>query len=258
MTDPAIQLDGVSLAFRGMPVLEDVNLRVEPGQFLGLIGPNGGGKSVLLKVILGLLEPDAGTVRVFGRPPGDARGTIAYVPQYARFDSTFPIRVIDVVLMGRLGRGKSGGRFDAQDRAAAGEALERMEIADLAQRQIGKLSGGQLQRVSIARALAVEAPILLLDEPTANLDSPIAVELYTLLESMTPERTIVLVSHDISVMSSHVGSVACLNRHLHYHGTREITREMIDATYGCEVDFLVHRHTHRVLGDHEHEGGGET
>ncbi len=256
MSVPALDLREVWLSFRGMTVLEDVNLTIESGEFLGLIGPNGGGKSVLLKVILGLIHPDRGTVRVLGKAPRRAWGEVAYVPQHAHFDRRFPMRVLDVVLTGRLATRMLGRRFTAADREKAWESLRRVDMADDASRQVGKLSGGQLQRVLIARALAVEAPVLLLDEPTASLDAWMGAERYGLLDELAGSRTLVLVSHDIGVMSSHVQSVACLNRRLHYHHDREITQEMIEETYGCPVDFVVHEHAHRVLGPSTQERDG--
>jgi zinc transport system ATP-binding protein len=235
-----------------MPVLEGINLRIKEGDFLAIIGPNGGGKTVLLKVILGLLTPDRGQVRVFGKPPHKARGQIAYVPQYPRFDATFPIRVLDVVLMARLHGRMLGNRFTAEDCRRAREALAEMGMADAADKQIGRLSGGQLQRVLIARALALDAKFLILDEPTASLDPQIAGNLYERLKSSSQDIAVIVVSHDIGVISHHVKTVACMNRRLHYHASKEITEEMIEATYGCPVDFMVHRHTHRVLTDHGH------
>jgi zinc transport system ATP-binding protein len=247
---PAIDVQNVWLSFRGMTVLEDITFSIEPGEFVGLIGPNGGGKSVLLKVILGLQKPDRGSVRIFGQPPEQAGGAFAYVPQYPPFDPRFPIRVIDVVMLGRLGTRGLLRRHTADDRARAMAALEEVQADDLAGREIGKLSGGQLQRVLIARGLATDARLLLLDEPTASLDSAVVGSFYELLQSLAGRMTIVLVSHDLSVMSKHVGSVACLNRTMHYHHSKEITREMVEEAYGCPVDFVIHRHSHVVLEDH--------
>jgi zinc transport system ATP-binding protein len=251
MKPPVLEMQDVWLSLRRMPVLEGINLRIDEGDFLAIIGPNGGGKTVLLKVILGLLAPDRGQVRVFGKSPHKARGQIAYVPQYPRFDATFPIRVLDVVLMGRLHGRLVGNRFTADDCRRARTALAEMGMADAADTQIGRLSGGQLQRVVIARALAVDARFLILDEPTASLDPQIAGELYERLKSSSRDMAVIVVSHDIGVISHHVKTVACMNRRLHYHASREITEEMIEATYGCPVDFMVHRHTHRVLGEHD-------
>jgi len=252
---PALQLEHVWLSFDGATVLEDISLTLPEGEFLGLIGPNGGGKTVLLRVLTGLLPPDRGRVEIFGRRPEKARGLIGYVPQYPRFDSRFPIRVRDVVLMGRLGRRRFFRGWRAEDRDRATEALARMEIESLAGRQVGDLSGGQLQRVLIARALATRSRILVLDEPTASLDTRIGTGFYEKLQQLSREMTIILVSHDIAVLNRYVSVVACLNRRLHYHGTKQITREMIEATYGCPVDFIVHAHSHRVMAEHRGNGG---
>jgi len=252
----AVEIEDVLVSFRGTPVLEDVGLSLDEGEFLGIIGPNGAGKTVLLQVILGLLEPDQGRVRVFGRPPALSRGEVAYVPQHFDFDRDFPIRVEDVVLMGRLHRGGVLHGFAREDRDRARDAMEELGIGHLADRQVGELSGGQVQRVLVARALAVEARLLILDEPAASLDPKVGVELYERLAALGERNTVILVSHDIGVVTRHVTSIACLNRRLHYHHSREITEEMIEETYGCPVDFVVHEHTHRVLQDHPREEAG--
>lgn len=253
MRQPTAVIDvrDLSLSFRATTVLEDVNLEVGVGEFVGIIGPNGGGKSVLLRAILGLCEPDRGQVRVFGGAPRAARGRVAYVPQYPGFDAEVPMTVLDTVLMGRLSSRRALRRFTDQDRDDADAALATVNAQHLAARPVGKLSGGQLQRVLIARALAVGAELLLLDEPAASLDPKSAAALYARLAELSSRITIVMVSHDLTVISRHVRSVACLNRRLHYHHSKDISREMIEATYGCDVDFLVHEHTHRVLDEHQ-------
>lgn len=250
MNDAAAELENVSLTLRGIPVLENVTLRIETGDYLALLGPNGGGKSTLLKVILGLLEPEHGSVRVFGESPRAARGRVGYVPQHFRFDRDFPIRVLDVVLMGRIGR-QHLGAFDAEDRRNARAALARVEMEPLASRPIGALSGGQLQRVLIARALAQQPQLLLLDEPTSSLDERIERSVWELFAELSREMAVVVVSHDIGAISQHVRGVACLNRRLHAHPTRELTSEILEATYGCPVDLLAHGHPHRVLHTHD-------
>jgi len=247
---PAAELDGVSLSLQGNPILVDVSLRIERGDYLALLGPNGGGKTTLLKVLLGLLAPDHGVVRVLGRSPREARGEVGYVPQHARFDLGFPIRVQEVVQMGRLGDSRLG-RIGAAGRAAAQSALERVEMGPLAERPIGALSGGQLQRVLIARALAQRPKLLLLDEPTASLDERIGRSVWELFEELSQEMAVVVVSHDVGAISRYVRSVACLNQHLHAHPSKELTPEILEATYGCPVDLLAHGHPHRVLEPHE-------
>jgi len=257
MKEPIVEMRDLWLSLKGRPILEAVDLTLEEGDYLGLIGPNGSGKTTLLRVILGLLSPDRGTVRVFGQEPAQARGRIGYVPQYTRFDADFPMSVLDVVLMGRLaGRGLFRRQSDG-DRDVALSSLEKVEMTDLAGRQIGKLSGGQLQRVMIARALAVEPRLLLLDEPTASLDTRVGVSVYELLKALSREVTLVLVSHDIGVISRYVRTVACLNRRLYYHRSKEITPEMFEAAYGCPVDLVAHGHAHRVLADHLVEEAGQ-
>ncbi len=250
MSAPAVEVSGVWFSRRGQPVLEDVSLVVEANDYLALLGPNGGGKTTLLKLVLGLLEPERGSLRVFGEPPARARGRVGYVPQRVGFDLDFPIRVLDVVLMGRLGAGRGLGPFGASDRKRARASLERVELAHLAARPIGALSVGELQRVLIARALAVEPRLLLLDEPTASLDERIGRSIWELLEELSRDVAIVLVSHDIGAISQHVRSVACLNRRLFAHPSKELTGEILEATYGCPVELLAHGHPHRVLPSH--------
>lgn len=248
-----VEMSGVTFAFNGRPALEDVEFDLYEGDFVGIIGPNAGGKTTLLRLILGLLEPDAGTVRVFGRPPREARGLVGYVPQYARFDRSFPIGVRRAVGTGTLGRGgpRSGDTEEAVERA-----LERVELGGVADRQIGQLSGGQLQRVLIARALVMEPRLLLLDEPTASVDTRIGRSVHELLEELSREITIVLVSHDIGVISRHVHTIACLNVRMHYHHSKELTPDILEAAYGCPVDLVAHGHPHRVLERHEASGPG--
>jgi zinc transport system ATP-binding protein len=249
---PALELEGVSFSYGLVPVLEEVDLRVERGDFLGIIGPNGAGKTTLLKLALGLLEPDGGRLRVLGTSPVDARGRVGYVPQHARFQEEFPILVREVVLMGRLGAGGRG--WSPEDRAAAGRALEQVELDGLGDRPVGELSGGQLQRTLVARALAMEPELLLLDEPTASVDTRIGRRIYRLMDELTDRMTVVLVSHDIGVLSREVRSVACLNRRLHYHGTGRMPREALEEAYGGEVELVAHA-PRRLLDTHGGEGG---
>ncbi|MDH3427237.1 MAG: ABC transporter ATP-binding protein [Gemmatimonadota bacterium] len=247
---PVVSLRGVSFAYGRTIVLQEVDFELEPGEFVGIIGPNAGGKTTLLKLVLGLLDPDAGTVRVFGVSPRDARGRVGYVPQYARFDPSFPIDVRSAVAIGALGRHGPRGSAAAE---AVERALSRVELTDVATRQIGALSGGQLQRALIARALVAAPRLLLLDEPTASLDTRIGRSVYDLLEELAEEITVVLVSHDIGVISRHVRTIACLNVNMHYHHSKELTPEMVEAAYGCPVDLVAHGHPHRVLEHHERE-----
>ena len=253
MTGPALELRDVWFSYGEIPVLEGVDLGVEPHDYLALLGPNGSGKTTLVKLVLGLLHPSRGSVRVLGGEPEAARGRVGYVPQRVRFDLDFPIRVRDVVRMGRLRRSRMLRPLAAADREAAERALATVEMQGLAERPIGALSGGQLQRVLIARALAMGPELLLLDEPTASLDERMGLGVWELLEELSKRMTVIVVSHDIGAISRHVRTVACLNRRLYTHPSRELTPEILEATYGCPIDLIAHGHPHRVLGDH---GGG--
>lgn len=251
MAGPVVSLEGVSLWRRGNPVLSDVSLELAADDYLAILGPNAGGKTTLLRVILGLVEPDEGRVRVLGGPPQRAQGRVGYVPQHVRFDPDFPIDVLDVVRMGRLAARGPFRRFRAEDDDAARDALERVEMAELADRPIGALSGGQRQRVLIARALAMQPRILLLDEPMASLDERIGRSLWELLEDVSGQMAVVIVSHDLGAISQHVRSVACLNVTLHGHPGQELSVEALEAAYGCPIELLAHGRPHRVLASHE-------
>ncbi len=240
---PVIDLDGVSFAYNGAPVLEDVTFRVHARDFLSIVGPNAGGKTTLVKLILGLLQPSRGTVRLFGEPPIRGRHRVGYMPQQAALSAHFPVTVLEVVLMGRLKAGWNSVIYGKADRAAGLEALARMGLADLKDRPFASLSGGQRQRTLIARALVSEPDLLLLDEPTANVDAAREREFYELLERLSEEITIVLVTHDLGFVSRYVRSVACVNRRVLVHPTSDITGEMINRLYGSDVRMI--RHDHR-------------
>lgn len=232
------------------PVLEDINLSVEELDFIGLIGPNGGGKTTLLKVLLGLLLPMRGEVRILGRSVQEGRRHIGYLPQVVEFDRDFPISVWEVARMGRLGNRRLLQRYSAEDDESVREALRRVEMLDLRDRSIGELSGGQRQRAYIARALATEPEILLLDEPTASVDPQVSASIYELLSRLNDHVTILMISHDMSAISSHVKTVGCLNRRLFYHGEKQITPDMLEAAYRCPIDLIAHGVPHRVFPEH--------
>jgi len=242
VADPVIAVEDLSFSFGGAPVLKGVNLQVSAGEFMGLVGPNAGGKSTLLRLILGLLEPQVGRIRVLGLPPREARRRLGYVPQHPSFPRDFPISVEQVVLMGRLGVGPRVGWYRAADRAAARKALGEVEAEDLARRRIGTLSGGQLQRVLLARALVGQPEVLILDEPTANIDQRLAGDIFDLLAVLKGRLTILVVSHDIAFISSYVDRVACLNRTLICHRTDAVSGDLIRQLYGEDVRSVAHRH----------------
>lgn len=256
MADIVIEARNLFFAYNGQKVLEDVSFKIPAGDFVAVIGPNGGGKTTLLKLMLGLLTPTRGEVRVFGRPPREVSPRVGYVPQHVETHLHFPITVRDVVMMGRLQPGLKWPWPSRADRAAAAEALARMGVDHLAQRRISDLSGGQRQRVFIARALCARPEILFLDEPTAGIDPQGQVDLYCLLEQLNAELTIVLVSHDMLALSTHVKSVACVNRRLHYHDHPELTHDMMETMYphtpgeACPVELVAHGVPHRVLKPH--------
>lgn len=251
--DPVIELRGVSAGYDGEMVVDQVDLLVRSLDFIGIIGPNGGGKSTLIKVILGLLPAASGTVRVLGTTPGKARARIGYVPQSIEFDRHFPIRVWDVVRMGRLGVRGLFQRYTAEDDAIVDKSLRRMDALSFAHQPMGELSGGQRQRVLVARALATEPEILLLDEPTASVDPTIQVSIYEWLKELNERVTILLVTHDMGAISRHVKTVGCLNRRFHYHGDSELTPQVLEDVYQCPIDLIAHGAPHRVLSPHDAE-----
>jgi len=248
-----VSISGLWVCRGTHPLLENISLELQEGDFLGLIGPNGGGKSTLLKVMLGLIKPDRGEVRIFDRPPREARGSVGYMPQKTLFDQSFPVRALDVVLMGRYSRAGLLRRYRQEDREAALAALDAVGMSGLADREIGALSGGEQQRVFVARSLVSNPRLLLLDEPTSGVDSAQQKEFYDLLCRLNHDKriAIVLVSHDITAISKYVNKIACLNQRLYYHGTKELTREDIEKAYGCPVEMIAHGTPHRVLRDHD-------
>lgn len=251
MTEIVIETKDLWFSYNGQQVLRKVNLAVPRGDFLVVIGPNGGGKTTLLKLMLGLLKPDRGTVHVFGRSVKESVHRIGYVPQNLHANRTFPVSVLDVVLMGRRRPAGGWSRYTKKDRLAAEAALEKMGVGDCRNRGIGELSGGQLKRVFVARALVSEPDVLFLDEAMTSIDVQGRDDFYEEMKKLNKTVTIVEVSHDMMIISSHAKSVACVNRELYYHGSGEITREMIDFTYHCPVELVAHGLPHRVLSQHK-------
>lgn len=257
MSTPIIEIKNVTFAHDGQMVLRHVDLDIMPGDFIAMIGPNGGGKTTLLKLILGLLKPDKGTIRVLGKTARKASPAIGYVPQDIHFNRNFPVTAIDVVMMGMLAPHKRWRRKRTPDRLEALEALERLDVGAQAGKKIGELSGGQRQRVFIARALVTQPKLLLLDEPTASIDTKGQADFFTLLKELNKDITILVVSHDLLVISRYVKSVACVNRCLHYHHQAEITGDMLESMYPCTVEevcpveLVAHGLPHRVLQHHD-------
>ncbi len=250
-TKELVRLEDVWVHLDGTPVLEAINLSITANDFLGIIGPNGGGKTTLLKVILGLIKPSRGRVSVMGQAPEKGRKFIGYISQFNLFDRDFPASVFDVVLMGRYSNAGLFHQYSEEDKSIVTEVLKTVEMLDYKDRQVGKLSGGEQQRVFIARALATKPKLLLLDEPTASIDPNMQAEFYELLDRLKERMAIVLVSHDVGAISIYVDEIACLNHRLFYHGSKEVSAEELEKTYQCPIQLLAHGTVpHRVLKEH--------
>jgi zinc transport system ATP-binding protein len=242
MPEHDVVVENVSFAFNRIPILEKVDLVVDRGEFVTIVGPNGGGKTTLLRLLLGLLHPNKGKIRVLGDRPEKSRLRIGYMPQHVFLDKKFPVTVLDVVLLGRLG-GRIGGRYTQEDLGMARRALEEVQLAHLAGTLFSEISGGQRQRALIARALCTDPALLLLDEPTANIDPEVEQSLLEILQDLNQRMTIVMVSHDIGFVSQVVERVVCVNRRVLIHPTSEINGTLIKDIYGG--DYCIIRHDHR-------------
>ncbi len=247
---PIVEFDKVSFDFNGYKVLEDIDLNLCEKDLVAVIGPNGGGKTTLIKLILGIYRPSTGTVKLFGGPPEKKRHNVGYLPQTSSFDFSFPLNVREAVLMG-IYRG-AGKRYGKKDYAAVDIALETTGILELKNRHIGMLSGGQVQRMLIARALVNNPGLLLLDEPMSGVDPEMQASFYELIKDLNKKMAIVFVTHDIGVIAEYFEKVICLNRKLFYHGPKEGSLGKLEATYGCPVELLAHGAPHRVLKEHLH------
>ncbi len=243
-----VELRGVWSRYDRSWVLRNVSLSCPAGSIFGIVGPNGAGKTTLIKIILGLIVPDRGEVLVLGRPPqklGKDRSRIGYLPQISLAHRDFPVTAIDVVLMGRYSALGFFRRPGAADRARALEILELVGMADRANSPFGTLSGGQQQRVGIARALVGDPRLLLLDEPSTGIDTVGQESFYRLLEDLRNRLglAVIMVSHDIGVVTAHTDHIACLNRTIHYHGKPDgcLDREILERTYGSKgLQVVVH------------------
>ncbi len=249
----SIEVEDVCFSYEKAEVLKDVSFRLKQGEFLGIIGPNGGGKTTLVRLLLGLLRPDRGKIRILGEEPNAASRRVGYVPQSMDLSRAFPISVMDVALMGRLARARMGVRYTREDEEKVRQVLEKVGMWEHRGKLIGKLSGGQKQRVFIARALATDPEILFLDEPTASVDPEFQVNLYDILEELNRQVTIVVITHDIGVVSSYMKSIACVNKHFIFHEGSHITQDMIDMAYQCPVELVAHGMPHRVLPIHKED-----
>lgn len=249
--NPLIRIEKLSAGYsNGRHILRDVDLSIQEGDFIGVIGPNGGGKTTLLRVLLGLIEPGQGRIEYHfpgSRPPLAQMG---YMPQQRQIDPDFPITVRDMILGGFCEPGRVGKRTGSDLKKSADALMERLGILRLGSQRIGELSGGQQQRAFLARALVNRPTMLLLDEPDTFVDSSFVQSFYELLDQLSKELTILLVSHDLGTIASHVKSFACVNGSLHFHDSGEITQEILDS-YQCPIQLISHGPVaHRVLREH--------
>jgi zinc transport system ATP-binding protein len=248
-TKTIIEFKHVSFGYTSEYILKDVSLSIHEGDYIGIIGPNGGGKTTLLKILVGLLEPQKGEIYLFGkdRKSFKERSLIGYVPQKAaNFDATFPATVEEIVLMGRAAQRGLFKMITREDKVKVYESLQKVGMEDFAHRLIGQLSGGQQQRVLIARALALDPRILVLDEPTVGVDVHNQEQFYRLIKQLNQDLglTMIMVSHDIDVVANEVTELACINQELVYHGVpKEFIKEnYLQKLYGKETKFILHDH----------------
>lgn len=243
-----LELKSVSVAYGSNIVLQDINLSVYDNDFIGVIGPNGGGKTTLLKVILGLVKPFRG--KMVSCDALRENINIGYLPQISTGDHHFPVNVKDVILSGLMMRKGLISMMSAADRKKADRVIEDLGLEDLAGASLNELSGGQLQRVLLGRAIIGDPHLLLLDEPGNFVDSNFETHFYEKLRLLNERMAILMVSHDVGTISSHVKSYACVNRGLHYHPSSEITSEQLVA-YGCPIQLITHGEVpHTVLKTH--------
>lgn len=253
-----LELENITAGYNGRIVIEDINFSVCEKDFIGIIGTNGSGKTTLLKVIMGLVTPLKGRVRFFaaGHESGSRIYNIGYLPQVAMFDHKFPISVFDVVISGLSGKTGLLKHFSKEEKRKAYEVMKHMDILQLKKKPIGELSGGQMQRVFLARALVSSPRLLLLDEPNTFVDKGFEINFFEILKELNRQVAIILVSHDLGMIFSHVKAIACVNRNLFYHDSNEITQELLD-NYNCPIDLITHGDLpHRVLKSHSDAAGG--
>jgi zinc transport system ATP-binding protein len=253
MENPIIQITNLSAGYEGRAVIHDVNLTVYEKDFLGIIGPNGGGKTTLIKSILGLIRPFSGTIQFFNNGKKVDRLTMGYLPQYNVIDKKFPISVEEVILSGLNIKKSLSGRYTELHHRKVEETVERMGLSGLEKRAIGQLSGGQLQRTLLGRALVSDPSVVILDEPSTYIDKRFEAALYKILEEINHDCAIIIVSHDVGTVLQQVKSVACVNETLDYHPDPEVTSEWVEKNFNCPIDLVGHGDIpHRILGRHEH------
>jgi len=245
MEEPLVHIENLFAAYNQLSVLRKVNLDIYEHDFIGIIGPNGGGKTTLLKVILGLVRPKKGKIIYHFD-----RSQIGYLPQGSQVDDRFPISVREVVESGLETGLKMGGRLTGNSHSKVREVIGKVGLDALKNRSIGELSGGEMQRTMLARAIVSSPRMLILDEPDTYVDNRFEMELYGLLRELNRTMTILLVSHDIGIISPYIKSIACVNGDLHYHTSNEINAEQLKV-YNCPIEIITHGPVpHRVMKQH--------
>lgn len=270
MNTPLIEIKNLSAGYDSRTVLRNVNLTVYDRDFLGIIGPNGGGKTTLIKCILGLLKPTAGEILYSDKRfvTSDKQGSAAqrpaltanrsvlkmgYLPQYNSIDRKFPITVEEVILSGLSSQKSLISRFTATHREKARQVIARMGLEGLEKRAIGALSGGQLQRALLGRAIISDPALVVLDEPSTYIDKRFEARLYELLAEINHDCAIILVSHDIGTVLQQVKSIACVNETLDYHPDTGVSEEWLERNFNCPIELLGHGALpHRILAEHKH------
>jgi len=244
-----LEIVNASTGYNHKPILENLNFTVRENDFIGVIGPNGGGKTTLLKLILGLIQPFSGKVNFYANGRSK-RSLIGYLPQENKFDKQFPISVLEVVLSGLMSDKGIFGRYSKKDKQLALSFLERTGMASYANHPIGELSGGQQQKVFLSRAVVSSPKLLILDEPSTYVDNQFEGKLYEILNELNKEMAIILVSHDLGTISRYVKSIACVNRTLHYHPSNKISQKQL-TEYKCPLQIITHGDIpHTVLKNH--------
>ena len=248
-----ISLRNVGVAYEGHAALEGVNLDIYDDDFIGVIGPNGGGKSSLVKAIMGAVE-HSGEIEISDILRKSNHYKIGYMPQVSQFDMRFPISIEEVVLSGLQTEKGFFGRYTAKDKKLAHKTLEKMGIAELASRPIGEVSGGEMQRALLCRAIISEPKLLILDEPTNFVDNSFEREFYAMVQELSHNMAVMIVSHDLGTITSVVKSIVCVNRTAHRHDSNVLTEEQL-RNYNCPIQILSHGHIpHTVLEHHSGDG----
>ncbi len=246
MDQPLISLSNIDAGYNGKTALKGVNFEIFKGDFIGVIGPNGGGKTTLLRVILELIKPSKGKIKRYIE-----KSDIGYLPQVNQFDDKFPITVSDVVLSGMTKGINLKRKRNASAEKRVEETLNRVGVDALKNRPIGELSGGELQRTMLARAIISVPELLVLDEPNTYVDNRFEQELYRILKELNETMAILLVSHDVGTISPYIKTIACINKSLHYHPSNEISIDQLKV-YNCPIEMVTHGTVpHRVIGEHK-------